>query len=205
MPRLTATATVLSTFVLATLAAVATCATAQASQPPVDVLARLPDPTAAVALKDPEIPAALRPADGARMLLRVHAVGVQIYECAAGKDSAWEWQFRGPEATLTDLRGAKVGDHGAGPFWRLEDGSRIVGQVQASAPSPMAGAIPWLLLTVKSRSGAGALDAVEAVQRINTVGGVAPPPQECVSVSPGRTVRVPYTADYLFWGVAPSR
>ncbi|ANH70439.1 hypothetical protein ABE85_10690 [Mitsuaria sp. 7] len=169
----------------------------------------MPDePTAAgnaIAIKIPEVPATLRPADGSRLLLQVHATGVQIYECAQGANSAWEWQFRGPEATLFNASGAKVGDHGAGPFWRLEDGSRIVGQVKASSPAPTAGAIPWLLLSVKSRSGVGGLDPVDAVQRINTVGGVAPPASECVAAATGRTVRIGYSADYLFWGVAPSR
>lgn len=190
---------------LLTVAALGASADAQASRPSAEVLARLPDPASAIAVKDPEIPAALRPADGSRKLLQVHAVGVQIYECAQGAGGAWEWQFRGPEATLFDARGTKVGDHGAGPFWRLEDGSRIVGLAKASSPSPTAGAIPWLLLTVKSRSGAGGLDPVDAVQRISTVGGVAPPAQDCVAAAAARTVRVDYSADYLFWGVAPSR
>lgn len=190
---------------LLAIAAVGTSASAQASQPSAEVLARLPDPASAIAVRDPEVPAALRPADGSRKLLQVHAVGVQIYECAQGASGAWEWQFRGPEATLFDARGNKVGDHGAGPFWRLEDGSRIVGQAKASSPSPTAGAIPWLLLTVKSRSGTGGLDPVDAVQRLSTVGGVAPPAQDCVAAASARTVRVDYSADYLFWGVAPSR
>jgi hypothetical protein len=189
--------------------AVATCASAQASRPSADVLARLPDPANAtanaIAVKVPDVPPALRPADGSRLVLQVHAIGVQIYECAQAANGAWEWQFRGPEATLFDARNAKVGDHGAGPFWRLEDGSRIVGQAKASSPSPTAGAIPWLLLTVKSRSGTGGLDPVDAVQRINTVGGVAPSAQECVAAATGRTVRIDYTADYLFWGSTPSR
>ena len=189
--------------------AIATCASAQASRPSADELSRLPDaPTAAgnaIAIRNPEVPAALRPADGSRLILQVHATGVQIYECAQGANGAWEWQFRGPEATLFNASGAKVGDHGAGPFWRLEDGSRIVGQAKASAPSPTAGAIPWLLLSVKSRSGTGGLDPVDAVQRISTVGGVAPPSSECVAAATGRTVRIDYTADYLFWGVTPSR
>ncbi|WP_431266326.1 DUF3455 domain-containing protein [Roseateles chitinivorans] len=186
--------------------ALAACASAQATRPSADELSRLPDdPTTAVAVKDPEVPTALRPADGSRQLLQVHAVGVQIYECAQGANSAWEWKFRGPEAALFDARGAKIGDHGAGPFWRLADGSRIVGQAKASVPAPTTGAIPWLLLTVTSRTGSGALDPVDAVQRINTVGGVAPAPAACTTAASGRIERVGYTADYLFWAVAPSR
>ncbi|OWQ43957.1 hypothetical protein CDL60_27285 [Roseateles noduli] len=195
----------LSTAVLSVLA-LAACAGAQASRPTADELSRMPDePTAAGAATDSDVPAALRPADGARKLLQVHATGVQIYECAQAASGAWEWQFRGPEATLFDARGTKVGDHGAGPFWRLGDGSRIVGQAKASSPAPSAGAIPWLLLTVKSRSGAGSLDPVDSVQRLNTVGGVAPPAPDCVAAAAARTVRVGYSADYLFWGVPTTR
>jgi hypothetical protein len=152
-----------------------------------------------------DVPEALRPAEGARLLFQLHATGVQIYQCAQASGGAWEWQFRSPEATLLDARGAKAGSHGAGPFWSLEDGSRIVGQAKASAAAPIAGAIPWLLLTVKSHAGAGGMDAVDAVQRINTAGGVAPPAQECDGTASGRTVRPGYTADYLFWGNAQPR
>ncbi|WP_431046921.1 DUF3455 domain-containing protein [Roseateles sp. L2-2] len=195
----------LSTAVLSVLV-FAACASAQASRPSPDELSRLPDdPPSAGAAGAAEVPAALRPADGARQLLQVHATGVQIYECAQAANGAWEWQFRGPEATLFDARGTKIGDHGAGPFWRLEDGSRIVGQAKASSPAPTAGAIPWLLLTVKSRSGVGGLDPVDSVQRLNTVGGVAPPAPDCVAAAAARTVRVGYSADYLFWGVATAR
>jgi hypothetical protein len=80
-----------------------------------------------------------------------------------------------------------------------------VGQVKASVPATSAGAIPWLLLTVKSRSGSGDMDAVDLVQRINTVGGVAPASTDCVAAASGKTVRVDYSADYLFWGDTPSR
>ncbi|MDH0865876.1 DUF3455 domain-containing protein [Mitsuaria sp. GD03876] len=159
---------------------------------------------AAVAASAQDLPATLRPAEGAQRLLELHAVGVQVYECARADGGGWTWQFRRPEATLTDARGAKAGDHGAGPFWQLNDGSRIVGQVQASSPAPAAGAIPWLLLTVKARSGAGGLEPVEAVQRVNTVGGVAPPAADCTGAASG-TARVPYTADYVFWSAAQPR
>ena len=37
------------------------------------------------------------------------------------------------------------------------------------------------------------------LQRINIVGGIAPPASECTAASAGRVVEVPYTADYVFW------
>ena len=65
--------------------------------------------------------------------------------------------FRSPEAEL--FRGNnmdKVGQHGAGPFWAMNDGGRIVGEVVAKADSPNQTAIPWLLLKVKSNALASA-------------------------------------------------
>lgn len=194
MIRMTATAL--------TLCALAAGAAAQHSHGAAGVPQPVAQALGTITMSERDIPVSLRPAEPLRAFMQVHAKGVQIYECARGKTDNWEWQFRSPEATLLDAKGTKVGDHGAGPFWSLEDGSRIVGQVQSSSPSPTGGAIPWLLLTVKSHVGSGALDAAEAVQRINTQGGVAPS-EPCSSAAAGTTARVPYSADYLFWRNAP--
>ena len=45
---------------------------------------------------------------------------------------------------------------------------------------------------------AGAFSGVTSIQRVNTVGGVAPT-AACSDGLKGTTVRVPYTADYLFY------
>ena len=137
--------------------------------------------------------------------MRVHAVGQQIYECGKDAQGAWAWQFKGPQADLFDAAGLKVGTHGAGPFWALNDGSSLVGQVQASAPAPASGAIPWLLLGIKGRSGAGGLDKVSAIQRLATQGGVAPAKEGCTAGSSGQVARVAYAADYVFWAPDAAR
>lgn len=169
------------------------------AQAPADTAGATPMSSAAQAADDKDMPAMLRPAPDLRPVLRLRAVGAQIYECVKSDGGGWEWKFRAPEATLFDARGTKAGSHGAGPFWSLEDGSRIVGQMTASWKPSSADAIPWLLLKVSSRTGVGGLEGVEAVQRINTVGGVAPPAQLCPGLASDRTVRVPYGADYVFW------
>jgi hypothetical protein len=135
----------------------------------------------------------------------VHASGVQVYECAAPADApaGWAWQFRGPEATLTDAKGAVVGRHFAGPSWASNDGATVVGKVAATAPSPERGSIPWLLLTVKSQSGAGLLAATSSVQRLDTEGGVAPP-AACGAANAHQVERVGYTATYVFWRAKPA-
>ena len=145
------------------------------------------------------VPAALAPA-GERLVSRVAARGVQIYECRAkaGGPSGTEWTFVAPEADLFDAAGSAAGKHYAGPHWEDGDGSKIVGSVKARADAPQAGAIPWLLLTARSVGGDGRFAKVTSVQRINTVGGAAPA-GGCDAAALGRSVRVPYTADYLFF------
>lgn len=147
----------------------------------------------------PELPQALRPDAGLQAVLRVHAVGQQNYECGKNPQGAWAWLFKGPQAELFDAAGLKVGSHGAGPSWALGDGSSLVGQVQASSPAPLPDAIPWLLLRVKERGGAGRLDKVAAIQRLETQGGAAPAQDACTAAAAGQVARVDYAADYVFW------
>jgi hypothetical protein len=143
-------------------------------------------------------PAALVPA-GERLVGQVAARGVQIYECRAKKDSpGTEWAFVAPEADLVDMQGKPAGKHYAGPHWEANDGSKIVGTVKARADATQAGAIPWLLLSAKSVGGEGAFSKVTSVQRIHTVGGAAPS-SGCDAAALGKSVRVPYTADYLWF------
>jgi hypothetical protein len=142
------------------------------------------------------VPTALEPAPTEKMAFVVAAKGVQIYECRARKEGGGtEWVFVAPEADLVDARGQAFGTHGAGPFWQAADGSRIEGTVKQRADAPNAGAIPWLLLAARSTALDGTLRDVTSVQRINTVGGVAPA-GECTA---GAVARVPYTADYRFF------
>lgn len=78
------------------------------------------------------------------------------------------------------------------------DGSRIVGSVRERAEAPVADAIPWLFLGAKSVGAAGAFSNATSIQRVNTAGGTAPK-ADCSQAEAGKPVRVPYTADYLFF------
>ncbi len=166
------------------IAAAAGCATAE--------LPAIPAPA--------DVPVALHAPAGQAPYLQVHATGVQVYECAAKADAPrdWAWQFRSPEATLSDATGKTVGRHFAGPSWASNDGATIVGQASASAPAPDKGNIPWLLLTIKSRDGQGLLTQTASVQRLDTEGGVAPS-SPCGAANAGQLERVGYTATYVFW------
>lgn len=145
------------------------------------------------------VPAPLQPVAGLAPALTLAARGVQVYECrAVASAAAPGWAFVAPEAELFDGEGRLAGTHGAGPFWLAADGSRIDGAVKARADAPAAGAIPWLLLVARPRPGAGLFARVTFVQRVNTVGGVAPA-DGCGTGTIGTQVRVPYTADYHFF------
>jgi len=67
--------------------------------------------------------------------------------------------------------------------------------VKQRADAPAAGNIPWLLLGTKSVGGEGAFSKVSSVQRVATVGGVAPGG----TCAQGAQARVDYTADYYFF------
>lgn len=146
----------------------------------------------------PEVASAIKPPSEQAPFLEAQANGVQIYECTLKPDASYEWVFKAPEAALTDRQGEPVGKHYAGPTWEAEDGSSVVGTVTARDPGPDPTAIPWLLLSVKSRSGLGVLTGTLTIQRVATHGGL-PPDSPCGVGSVNRQARVPYTATYFFY------
>jgi hypothetical protein len=140
-------------------------------------------------------PPALQPAAGERLLLTVAARGVQIYECRSSGGATPAWTLSAPDADLFDAAGQRIGSHGAGPHWLANDGSRLVGSLKARADAPSPTAIPWLLLNVRDVGPAGRFSGVTSIQRVNTAGGNAPA-SGCDATALGRSVRIPYTADY---------
>jgi hypothetical protein len=167
------------------------------------VVALLSDCASSPALRPPDAPEALRPPANQVLALEAHATGVQIYECKASKDqpARFEWVFKAPEAELFDVAGRKIGKHYAGPTWESTDGSAVVGDVKARDPGPDPSAIPWLLLSAKSNSGAGVFSRITSIQRVQTVGGKAP--SAPCGDSAEQVVRVPYKAAYYFYAARP--
>jgi len=147
-----------------------------------------------------QVPDKLKAGADETLAMIVPARGVQIYECRAKKDASgeYEWAFVAPEAELFGANGNKIGKHYAGPHWESNDGSKIVGAVKENAAAPAADAIAWLLLTAKSVGAEGAFSKVTSVQRVSTVGGVAPK-TGCSQAAAGTRARVDYTADYYFF------
>jgi FtsP/CotA-like multicopper oxidase with cupredoxin domain len=127
-----------------------------------------------------------------KLALRVYAEGVQIYRW-----SGTSWTFVAPDAALYANAGGngQVGTHYAGPTWESNSGSKVVGRVlDRCTPDPTA--IAWLLLEATSSEGPGIFKRVTLIQRVNTVGGLAP-------VQPGSAIgeeaRVAYTTEYFFY------
>ncbi len=146
------------------------------------------------------VPDKLKPRASESLAMIVPAKGVQIYECRVKKDQAgaYEWAFVAPEADLFDATGKKIGRHYAGPHWESTDGSKIVGTLNERADAPLANAIPWLLLNAKSVGPEGSFSKITSIQRVNTVGGVAPR-EVCSQAVVGTPARINYTADYYFF------
>ena len=145
-----------------------------------------------------QVPAALDPGAGEKLAFVVPAKGDQIYECREVKDKpgTFDWAFVAPEAVLYDITGKKIGKHYAGPHWESDDGSKVIGAVKQRADAASPKDIPLLLLGTRSVGGKGGFSGVTSIQRLKTVGGVAPA-GGCTLA--GQKARVPYTADYYFF------
>ncbi|RKF51158.1 DUF3455 domain-containing protein [Paraburkholderia fungorum] len=139
--------------------------------------------------------ASIDPPQGERVMT-LTASGVQNYACELDAQGHLGWVFKSPQATLYDASGHAAVRHGAGPSWEAEDGSRIVGRVLAQRPSETAASIPQLLLETHSTSGNGTLSAVRYVQRLHTVGGLAPAAACSTEHQAGSS---PYLANYVFY------
>ncbi|HWY05561.1 MAG TPA: DUF3455 domain-containing protein [Candidatus Acidoferrales bacterium] len=144
-----------------------------------------------------QVPQQLQPPANEQLLLQVHAKGDQVYACMSAP-AQYAWTLKAPDAQLFDKDGKLFGKHFAGPSWEANDGSRVTGKAVANAPSPDADSIPWLLVNIVSHDGNGVLSRATTIQRINTKGGKAPA-SGCDASHAGQEVRVPYSADYLFY------
>ncbi|HEY2353186.1 MAG TPA: DUF3455 domain-containing protein [Candidatus Acidoferrum sp.] len=146
-----------------------------------------------------EVPPQLQPPPGERLLVKVHGKGDQVYTCK--NDAAqFAWTLKAPDAQLFGMDGKLFGKHFAGPSWEANDGSRVTGKAIANVPSPEADSVPWLLVNVASHEGpSGVLSRATTIQRLNTKGGKAPS-SGCDASHVGQELRIPYSADYLFYG-----
>jgi hypothetical protein len=141
------------------------------------------------------VPATLVPPPGNALTSVFKAKGVQIYGCTDTK-----WTLIEPAASLTGitLNPVKVASalHFRGPSWQSpDDGSLVEGTGPVSAPSATPNSIPQLLVTAKASRGPGVFGDVTFIQRLSTVGGVAP----ATACTTGATTSVSYQAVYRFF------
>ncbi|MEU4695396.1 DUF3455 domain-containing protein [Actinoplanes sp. NPDC023714] len=146
---------------------------------------------------EPRVPAELNPPAGNVVHAVLKAKGVQVYGCTAGA-----WTLIEPAASLTGvtLRPARkvTALHYRGPSWQSDqDGSLVEGDGASAvrAPSAHPDSIPQLRITAKSTRGDGVFGEVTYIQRLDTVGGVAP----AGACSGSATKAVPYRAVYRFF------
>ncbi len=149
----------------------------------------------------PDVPDAIAVPAGLEPVLFVHAKGSQVYTCQAGADGKFAWTLKGPEAELRDRSDKVIGQHLAGPTWKLKDGSEVTGKAAGHVDSLDPDSIPWLLVNVVTNSGKGQLAKVTAIQRVHTHGG-KPGGDVCDEAHKGAETKSNYTADYFFFAPA---
>jgi hypothetical protein len=143
------------------------------------------------------VPPALAPAADQSIKASLTGLGVQIYICNATA-TGFAWTFVAPQANLLDDCDKLVGTHFIGPTWQGNDGSSVVGaKLAGAAVDPSA--VPWLLLKATSNGPiSGKFSDVTSIQRLSTVGGIAPS-TPCDGSNLGSISQVPYTAQYVFY------
>lgn len=153
----------------------------------------------AAAMTPPDVPAAVAVPAGHTPLMTLKGVGQLAYECRAKADAAGahEWVFVAPDAMLQDASGKAVGKYYGGPTWEHNDGGKITGK-QLAVAAGAAGSIPLQLVQTAPASVTGAFDGVTYIQRVNTMGGVAPK-APCDGSTAGSRQLVRYSADYVFY------
>jgi len=149
----------------------------------------------------PDVPDAIQVPASEEVVLYAHATGSQVYTCAAAAGDRFSWTLKGPDAELHDRHDKVIGQHSAGPTWKLKDGSAVTGKGAAQVDSLDADSIPWLLVKVVSHDGKGQLSNVTTIQRVHTKGG-KPPAEGCDASHRDAEYKSSYSADYFFFAPA---
>jgi hypothetical protein len=149
----------------------------------------------------PDVPDAIAIPAGQEPVLFVRASGFQVYTCQAEVDGKYSWTLKGPDAELKDRKDKVIGQHSAGPTWKLKDGSEVTGKAVAQVESLDEDSVPWLRLEVVNNAKKGALASVTTIQRVHTHGG-KPGNDPCDESHKDTETKSKYTADYYFFAPA---
>jgi hypothetical protein len=178
-----------STLAAATLVALSACASNMSA-----------NPMSSMMYSQDGLPDTMKVPAGHNVAMETVGVGDITYECRADKDMAgkYAWVFAGPDARLLDRSGKQVGKYFGPPAtWEAMDGSKITGKQLAVSPGG-AGNIPLQFVQANPAMGMGAMSGVTYIQRVKTMGGVAPA-SACGMANMGEKQIVKYQADYIFW------
>lgn len=178
-------------------------------------LVALPRPAHAGGIEPPVVPTDLVVSSDHRPYLVAHAIGTQNYVCAP-KGDGFAWKPYGPQATLFDDHGHQITTHFLSPnpdeqgkyrpTWQhSRDTSAVWASPVAETSDPAyveAGAIPWLKLEIVGRTrgvDGRRLTETTFIQRVDTVGGIAPATGCSAAANLGERALVPYETDYVFY------
>jgi hypothetical protein len=149
----------------------------------------------------PDVPDSIQAPASEQVVLFAHASGSQVYTCQSAADGKLTWTLKAPEAELHDRNDKVIGQHSAGPTWKLKDGSQVTGNAAAKVDSIDPDSIPWLLVKAVSHAGNGMLAGVTTIQRVHTRGG-QPPEDGCDASHKDAETKSSYSADYYFYAPA---
>jgi hypothetical protein len=141
----------------------------------------------------PEVPDTIAVPEGHKVHFHGFARGAQVYTWNGA-----DWGTAVPDATLFDDDGNVIATHFAGPTWKSNSGSEVVGALPPKSAIVDPDAIPWLRLAAVDvlTHGPGIFAETTFIHRVNTAGGKAPSVNGTVI---GQVARVPYIADYFFY------
>ena len=155
------------------------------------LLAALP---AVAAISPPSVPPRLQVGSAEVPAFALRAEGFHVYECRPGFDGRLAWVFVNPDAVLSDGT-STVATQTQSNVWQASDDRSVVYGVTRSVAAAGPTNLPWTLLAAQSDDSGGRFSGVTSVQRVNTVGGVAPT-GDCTA---GDESRVPFRADFYFY------
>jgi hypothetical protein len=185
----------------------------------------VPQPAQADNVRPPDVPFEIQVPAGNIAFLKGKAVGTQNYACTPS-GTGFAWVLFTPEATLFNRADKQIITHFFGPnpdpndvntdprvvskgtiraAWQARDTSTVWAKVAVlSRPVVVRpDSIPWLLLETvgvqEGPNGGDTLTPTTFIQRVNTVGGLAPSTGCSQLADVGKKAFIPYTADYFFF------
>ena len=181
----------------------------------------LPSAAHAQIVTPPPVPTGLEVSAPNEPFLLGRGVGTQNYECQpAASVGRVAWTLFTPQATLFSDQQEQLTTHffSPNPFepsptpfangpvrvtWQDSRDTSIVWAKLTGSAMVSPNAIPWLRLQMTGvqvgPTGGGTLAVTTFIQRLNTVGGLAPATGCNIPTDVGRKAFVPYTADYFFY------